>query len=104
MAYSEEAGLVDVFGGREDLENRVIRAVGEPKERFSEDALRMLRTIRFAARFDAVIEEKTYAALTDLAPTLAKVSAERIRQELMGILLTDHPKGASRNSGRASLL
>ena len=59
MAYNEEEGLIDRFGGIEDLENKLIRCVGEPTERFSEDALRIMRAVRFSAQLDYEIEEKT---------------------------------------------
>lgn len=91
MAYHPEAGLQDLFQGKEDLENRVIRCVGEAKERFTEDALRMMRAIRFAAQLDAQIEPKTWEAIRALAPNIEKVSAERIRVELEKLLVSDHP-------------
>ncbi len=92
MAYNEEEGLVDRFGGIDDLDRRIIRCVGEPKERFSEDALRIMRAVRFAAQLDYTIEEKTVAAIKELAPTLKKISAERIQTELLKLLVSDHPE------------
>ena len=92
MAYNERAGLVDEFEGIKDLENKVIRCVGNPKERFSEDALRMLRAVRFAAQLGFTIDEATKAAIKELAPTLAKVSKERIAVELIKILESAHPE------------
>lgn len=92
MAYNESEGLIDLYGGIEDLHNRIIRCVGEPEERFSEDALRMMRAVRFAARFGFEIEPETYGAIFGLAPTLAKVSAERIRDEFMKIICSRHPE------------
>ncbi|MBE5823154.1 MAG: CCA tRNA nucleotidyltransferase [Butyrivibrio sp.] len=92
MAYNEEEGLVDKFGGIEDLNDHIIRCVGEPKERFSEDALRIMRAVRFAAQLDYDIEEKTVAAIKELAPTLKKISAERIQTELVKLLTSDHPE------------
>ena len=92
MAYHPNVGLVDLFGGRKDLEDHVIRCVGDPKERFSEDALRMMRAIRFAAQLDDRIEEGTLAAVKELAPTIAKISAERIQTEMVKLLLSDHPE------------
>lgn len=92
MAYSHETGIVDAFGGMEDLEKRVIRCVGEPIERFEEDALRILRAIRFSAQLDFSIEEKTREAITRIAPNLAKVSRERIQMELTKLLCSDHPE------------
>lgn len=92
MAYSHETGIVDAFGGVEDLEKRVIRCVGEPMERFEEDALRILRAIRFSAQLDFSIEEKTREAITRIAPNLAKVSRERVQMELAKLLCSDHPE------------
>lgn len=77
------AELVDPFGGRTDLERRCLRAVGEASERFREDYLRILRAYRFAARFGFRLEEKTRAAMAAAVPGLARISAERIRDELM---------------------
>ena len=90
MAYHPERGLVDPFGGQADLEAGVIRAVGDPYRRFDEDALRILRALRFSARLGFLIEEKTAAAARVLAPTLGEIAAERIREELFGILLSAH--------------
>ncbi len=92
MAYNDRVGIVDKFDGIRDLEEKVIRCVGEPRERFSEDALRMLRAIRFAAQLGFSIDEKTKEAIKELAPTLAKVSKERIAVELIKILVSDHPE------------
>ncbi len=92
MSYNERAGLVDLFGGQEDLANRVIRAVGDPHRRFEEDALRMMRAVRFSAQLDFTVEEETRAGIRELAPTLSAVSAERIREELEKLLLSDHPE------------
>ncbi len=91
MAYNDTDGLVDIFGGMEDIEAKVIRCVGEPRERFSEDALRLLRAIRFAAQLGYNIEEKTYEAIKELSPTLKNISAERIQAELNKILVSDNP-------------
>ena len=92
MAYNDRVGLVDEFDGITDLENKIIRCVGNPRERFSEDALRMLRAVRFAAQLGFKIEEETKQAIRELAPTLAKVSKERIAVELVKILVSDHPE------------
>ena len=92
MAYNDRAGVVDEFDGISDLEEKVIRCVGDPKERFSEDALRMLRAVRFAAQLGFTIDESTKDAIRELAPTLAKVSKERIAVELVKILVSDHPE------------
>ena len=92
MAYNEKEGLVDAFGGLEDLKRRRIRCVGDPRERFTEDALRILRAVRFSAQLDFTIEEKTRAALSEFAPRLLKVSAERIQTELVKLLTSSHPE------------
>lgn len=92
MAYSPETGLVDAFGGMEDLERGVIRCVGDPMERFTEDALRILRAIRFSAQLDFAIEDETRRAISVIAPNLAKVSKERIQMELTKLLLSGHPE------------
>ena len=86
MAYSPRCGLVDLFGGREDLSRRVIRCVGIPRERFGEDALRILRALRFASVYDFSIDPDTEKALRLLAPSLEKIAAERIREELLKLL------------------
>ena len=91
MAYNERDGLVDLFHGKEDLEKGMIRCVGVAKERFSEDALRILRAFRFSAQLDFSIDEETLEAARELAPTLKKISAERIYAELTKLLLSDHP-------------
>lgn len=83
--------LIDMVKGLDDFEKGVIRAVGDPMKRFSEDALRMMRAIRFAARLKFRIEEKTLLALSAQAPLLAKISKERVREELMRIIATDYP-------------
>ena len=86
MAWSPDAGLVDLFGGRDDLAAGVIRCVGEPALRFDEDALRVLRALRFASVYDFTIDPATDAAARKLAPTLAGVAGERIREELLKLL------------------
>ena len=91
MAYNEKEGLVDAFSGRKDLEKKLIRCVGNPKERFEEDALRMMRAVRFAAQLGFSIEKGTRDAITELAGNLAKVSAERIQVELVKLLVSNHP-------------
>ncbi len=92
MAYSEKEGLVDAFDGLGDLQKGVIRCVGDPRERFTEDALRILRAVRFSAQLDFSIEEETKKALAEFAPRLTKVSAERIQVELLKLLTSDHPE------------
>lgn len=91
MAYNPKQGLVDPFGGLGDLEKKVIRCVGDPKERFTEDALRILRAVRFSAKLGFSIDPATENALSLLAPNLEKVSAERIQVELVKLLISDHP-------------
>jgi len=91
MAYNDRAGLVDEFDGIKDLENHVIRCVGEPRDRFGEDALRMLRAVRFSAQLGFSIDDATKKAITELAPNLEKISAERIQVELVKLLTSDHP-------------
>ena len=90
MAYHPHCGVVDFFGGRDDLEHHVIRCVGNPTERFSEDALRIVRALRFAAVLGFDIEDETNKALSQLSPTLGKVSIERIRAEFQKLLCGDH--------------
>lgn len=90
MAYNEEEGVVDHFDGIGDLERRVIRCVGEPSERFDEDALRILRAVRFAAQLDFDIEERTKEAIRNQAIFLKDISAERIRVELTKLLVSNH--------------
>ena len=91
MAYNKTRGLVDVFDGIGDLDRRLIRCVGDPNERFSEDALRMMRAVRFAAQLGYDIDEATASAIRDKADTLAKVSAERIMTELTKLIMSDNP-------------
>lgn len=92
MAYSESSGIVDEFDGLTDLNKGVIRAVGNATERFSEDALRILRALRFAAQLDYEIEESTINAIVELKDNLKLISAERIRVELTKLLMSDHPE------------
>jgi len=91
MAYSYEEGLVDEFDGLLDIEKKVIRCVGDPKERFTEDALRMMRAVRFAAQLGYGIEENTSLAIKELADTLNRISAERIQVELIKLITSDNP-------------
>ena len=92
MAYNDEVRLVDVFGGMQDLNHHRIRCVGDPEERFSEDALRILRAVRFSAQLNFPIEPNTARAVKKRAPTLKKISAERIRTELVKLLVSPHPE------------
>ena len=86
MAWSPDTGLTDLFGGREDLEAGVIRCVGEPSLRFGEDALRILRALRFASVYDFAVDPATDEAARKLAPTMRSVAGERIREELLKLL------------------
>jgi len=92
MACSGQEDLVDLFGGQKDLSEKIVRAVGNPDERFTEDALRILRAVRFSAQLGFTLEPKTKNALKDHAPNLVHVSKERIFTELNKILLSDHPE------------
>ena len=92
MAYNEQEGLVDIFGGAEDLRRGIIRCVGVPQERFDEDALRILRAVRFAAQLDFEIEAKTRQAIREKAEFLRDISAERIQVELAKLITSDHPE------------
>ena len=91
MAYNDIEGLVDIFGGLEDLNQKTIRCVGDAMARFGEDALRILRAVRFAAQLGFEIEEDTQRGITELAPTLANISAERIQVELIKMLTSPNP-------------
>lgn len=92
MACSGSGEIVDEFGGREDLKCRVIRCVGRPMDRFTEDALRILRAIRFSAQLDFTIEQETYEAICVIAPNLSRVSKERVQVELTKLLISSHPE------------
>ena len=91
MAYNAAEGLVDPFGGQVDLQNGLLRAVGEPQQRFTEDALRILRLYRFAARFGFALDAATARAARQLAPHLDCISAERIQEELAKLLAAPQP-------------
>lgn len=91
MAYNETCGLVDVFGGMKDIEGKIIRCVGNAEERFTEDALRMMRAVRFSAQLGYEIEADTKAAIRKLAENLVHISAERIQTELVKLLVSPHP-------------
>lgn len=92
MAYNQTTGFVDEFGGVEDLKRGIVRCVGEPMDRFTEDALRILRAIRFSAQLGFAIEERTYKAIRAIGPNLSKVSRERVQVELTKLLLSGHPE------------
>ena len=91
MAYNVETGLVDPFGGKEDLEKRLIKTVGNAEERFEEDYLRILRAVRFSTEYKFSIEENTFKAGRKYAHNIINVSEERIREEFFKILLSDTP-------------
>lgn len=91
MAYNEKDGLVDAFDGMGDIERKMVRCVGNPMERFSEDALRIMRAVRFSAQLGYRIEEETAGAIGRLALELKRISAERIQTELVKLLLSPHP-------------
>lgn len=92
MAYNERDGLIDLFHGREDLEKGIVRCVGKPEERFTEDALRILRAVRFCARLGFGLDPDTKEAAARLAPSLKMVSAERVRQELEKLIVSPRPE------------
>lgn len=91
MMYSPKTGVLDYFGGREDIKNRVIKCVGNPTERFKEDALRMLRAVRFSAVLSFRIEDNTWRAIKKCAVLIKKVSNERVLEEVNKILLSENP-------------
>lgn len=91
MAYHPDRGLVDLFHGMDDMRNGVVRCVGDPLERFHEDALRILRAVRFSAQLGFSIERDTVEGIRALAPNLRLVSAERIQTELVKLLVSPHP-------------
>ena len=92
MAYNETEGLIDCFHGTTDIREKRIACVGDAKERFSEDALRMMRAVRFSAQLGYEIEENTREAVIELAHTLKKISAERIQTELVKLVTSPHPE------------
>ena len=91
FAYNDKSGIVDAFDGIKDLSEGVLRCVGDASERFGEDALRILRAVRFSAQLGFSIAEETRTAIKQLAPSLCQISAERIQAELVKLLLSDHP-------------
>ncbi len=93
-ARSGDGEVLDFVGGRKDLEAGIIRAIGDPERRFAEDKLRMLRAVRFAARFEYVIEAETLAAIQGLAHEIQVVSRERVRDELTKMLTEGHARRA----------
>lgn len=98
MAYNEKTGLVDPFGGVQDLERKIIRCVGEPERRFREDALRLLRAVRFSAALGFSIEKKTLSALKTCSPTITLVAKERIFSELKKTVIAPYVSAALRTA------
>ena len=92
MAYNPRTGIVDEFGGMQDLQDGIIRCVGNAEDRFTEDALRMLRAVRFSAQLGFEIEKQTWEAIRKLGPNLEKVSRERVQVELTKLLISPHPE------------
>ncbi|MCR5099752.1 MAG: CCA tRNA nucleotidyltransferase [Butyrivibrio sp.] len=92
MAYNDEEGLVDEFDGLGDIKRKLIRCVGNAEKRFDEDALRIMRAIRFSAQLGYDIDEDTKSAIENKSKDLEKISAERIQTELVKLLLSDHPE------------
>lgn len=91
MAYNSKDGLIDLYEGVQDMKQGLIRCVGDAEERFTEDALRMMRAVRFSAQLGYAIEENTKKAIRKLAPTIQNISAERIRTELVKLMTSAHP-------------
>jgi len=104
MAYNHKEGLIDFFNGKEDLQSRIIRCVGDANTRFKEDALRMLRAIRFSAQLEFSIEEETFKAIANNSHLIKAISQERIREELTKILLSEKPSYAFINLEKSGIL
>jgi poly(A) polymerase len=96
--------VIDHVGGQDDLKNEIVRTIGEPRDRFAEDYLRMLRAPRFAARFNFALDEKTAEAIRDLAPNIRKISMERIREEIVKMLTGPNPANALELMDKTGLL
>ena len=94
MAYNDKDGLIDLFGAKKDLEDKIIRCVGNPRQRFKEDKLRMLRAVRFATTLDFKIEDETFKAIKEYSQYLNEISIERINAELSKMLLVQRPSQA----------
>ena len=92
MAYNEKKGLIDLFGGKEDLNNKIIKTVGNPYDRFNEDGLRMIRAIRFSSKLNFTIEKETLKAIYDKSSIINNISLERITDEFTKIILSDKPE------------
>ena len=91
LAYNEKVGLIDYFNGTDDIKNKIIRCVGNADKRFKEDALRMLRAVRFSCQLNFDIEENTYTAIKNNYKLIKNISSERIRDELCKILISENP-------------
>ncbi|HSE88334.1 MAG TPA: CCA tRNA nucleotidyltransferase [Candidatus Binatia bacterium] len=105
MVYDPIADhLIDLVGGRKDLESKLVRAIGRPRSRFEEDRLRMVRAVRFAASLDFTVESETFAAIRDLAPTIKQISWERIGEEITRILTEGGAKTGFELLDRTGLL
>lgn len=91
LAFNNKEGLIDYFNGLDDIKNKLIRAVGDPSKRFQEDALRILRAIRFSCQLGFEIEELTYSAIKENYKLIKNISIERVRDELCKILISDSP-------------
>lgn len=96
MAYHMERGIIDPFSGQEDLEKKIVRAVGRAEDRFQEDALRMMRGIRFSAQLDFALDKEAFSGICKLKESLSKVSKERIAVELWKLLASAHPEKVER--------
>ena len=92
MAYNEKEGLIDIFGGNSDIENKIIKTVGNPYNRFNEDGLRMIRAIRFSSKLNFKIEDNTLLAIYDNAQIIKNISLERITDEFNKIILSNKPE------------
>ena len=92
MSYNEKEGLIDLFGGKIDIENKIIKTVGNPYDRFNEDGLRMIRAIRFSSKLDFKIEADTLLAIYNNAKIIKNISLERITDEFNKIILSNKPE------------
>lgn len=97
LAYNEKDGLIDLFYGLEDLKNKIIRTVGNPKKRFEEDGLRILRALRFSSKLSFEIEESTHLAIKESAHLLKNISKERVREEFFKIINGENSKNVLLN-------
>ncbi len=104
LAYSPESGVVDLYGGREDLQNKIIRAVGDAERRFDEDALRIMRAFRFSAQLGFEIEKNTLKAAETKREGLKNISAERISTELLKLICSDFPNDPLRRMSASGVL